>query len=265
LADVKWIKIVVDVFDDEKIKYIETLPNGDAIIVIWFKIICLAGKSNSNGFLMMTSKMPYTEEILSSMFGRDIKLLRLALMTFENLDMIEFIDNKIYLSKWEKHQNIEGLDKVREQSRLRAEKYRNKNKNANNNVTNNVTEPLLITQGNGTEVEEEIEVDKDLDIDLESEKEQEEDLDLKPPKAIQSISEICIQYLGDATGIHTMNVQGYMDTYGAGFVMHILNDIKPKGDTIMLSQLMIRFNEIANNNIQTVDEYIDFYKFNRRN
>lgn len=29
MADVKWIKIVTDIFDDEKIKEIEELPNKD--------------------------------------------------------------------------------------------------------------------------------------------------------------------------------------------------------------------------------------------
>ena len=44
MAEVKWIKIVTDVFDDEKILLIESLPEADSIIVIWFKLLCLAGK-----------------------------------------------------------------------------------------------------------------------------------------------------------------------------------------------------------------------------
>ena len=72
MADVKWIKIVTDIFDDEKIRFIETMPNGDEIIVIWFKILCLAGKSNSSGFLMFTSRLAYTEEMLASIFNRGV-------------------------------------------------------------------------------------------------------------------------------------------------------------------------------------------------
>ena len=34
-SDVKWIKITTDIFDDEKILLIESLPESDAIIVIW--------------------------------------------------------------------------------------------------------------------------------------------------------------------------------------------------------------------------------------
>jgi len=35
---VQWIKITTDIFDDEKIQLIESMPEGDTLIVIWFKI-----------------------------------------------------------------------------------------------------------------------------------------------------------------------------------------------------------------------------------
>ena len=64
-ADVKWIKIVTDIFDDEKILLIESMPESDGIIVIWFKLLCLAGKQNNNGILMLNDKLPYTDEMLA--------------------------------------------------------------------------------------------------------------------------------------------------------------------------------------------------------
>lgn len=39
MADVKWIKIATDIFDNRKIKQIEAMPKGEAIIVIWIKLI----------------------------------------------------------------------------------------------------------------------------------------------------------------------------------------------------------------------------------
>ena len=39
MADVKWIKLAVDMFDNRKIRQIETLPDGDGIIVIWVKLL----------------------------------------------------------------------------------------------------------------------------------------------------------------------------------------------------------------------------------
>lgn len=46
MAEIKWIKLSVNMFDDEKIKLIETMPEADTIIVIWVKLLALAGRSN---------------------------------------------------------------------------------------------------------------------------------------------------------------------------------------------------------------------------
>ena len=46
MADIKWIKITTDMFDDEKIKVIEAMPDRDAILIIWIKLLTLAGKVN---------------------------------------------------------------------------------------------------------------------------------------------------------------------------------------------------------------------------
>lgn len=134
MADVKWIKIVTDVFDDEKILMIETLPEADSIIVIWFKLLCLAGKQNNSGVFLM-GRMPYTDEMFATVFRRPINTVRLALKTFEDFGMIEIINDAVTIPNWEKHQSIETLDKIREQTRLRVAKHREKQKSLSGNVT----------------------------------------------------------------------------------------------------------------------------------
>ena len=80
----KWIKICSDIFDDEKILMIESLPNADNIIVIWFKLLCLAGKSNNSGVFLMNDKIAYSDEMLAAIFRRDVKIVRMALKTFQD-------------------------------------------------------------------------------------------------------------------------------------------------------------------------------------
>ena len=124
MADVKWIKITTDVFDNRKIRMIEKMPEGDAIIIIWFKILCLAGTINDNGMVMFTPEIPYTEEMIASQFDRPISIIRLAFQTFLRFGMIDVVDNIMMISNWEKYQNIEGMEKIREQNRLRKRKER---------------------------------------------------------------------------------------------------------------------------------------------
>lgn len=126
MAEVNWIKITTGIFDDEKIKLIDDLPESDAIFVIWIKLLILAGKVNENGALYLNEDIPYTDEMLATIFHRPLNTVRLALETFQQFKMIEIRQAVIQIVNWEKHQNIEGLDKIREQNRLRQQKHRQK-------------------------------------------------------------------------------------------------------------------------------------------
>lgn len=160
MSEIKWIKITTDIFDDEKICLIDALPDHDAILVIWFKILALAGKHNRNGLLMMSDKVHYTDEMLATIFRRPLNTVRMALGIFEQFGMVEIIDGIIALPNWEKHQNIDGMEKIKEQTRNRVARHREKQKTlALGNVTCNVT----VTESNATE--EDRDKDKELDKD----------------------------------------------------------------------------------------------------
>ena len=166
MAEVKWIKIVTDIFDDEKMLMIESLPERDGIIVIWFKLLCLAGKQNNSGVFMFNDKIPYTDEMLSTIFRRPLNTVRLALTTFEQYGMIEIVNNTITIPKWEKHQKVESLDMYRENGRKRVAKFREKQKeiicNVTSNVTSNVTHGGCNVTVTGIEKEKEKEKDKNI-------------------------------------------------------------------------------------------------------
>ena len=162
MSEIKWIKITTDIFDDEKICLIDALPDHDAILVIWFKILALAGKHNRNGLLMMSDKVHYTDEMLATIFRRPLNTVRMALGIFEQFGMIEIIDGIIALPNWEKHQNIDGMEKIKQQTRNRVARHREKQKTLalGSNVTCNVT----VTESNATEEDRDKELDKDKNI-----------------------------------------------------------------------------------------------------
>lgn len=118
MAEVKWIKITTDVFDDEKILMIESMPSADSIIVIWFKLLAFAGKSNNKGVFMMSNRIAYTDEMLASIFRRDVGIIRIALKTFQQFGMIEIVDNVITIPNWNKHQSLDAYEKRKERDRL---------------------------------------------------------------------------------------------------------------------------------------------------
>jgi predicted phage replisome organizer len=160
MASVKWIKLNVDMFDDEKIKIIQSMPEGDAILLVWIKLILLAGKTNEGGYIYISENMPYTEEMLSVVINKPLNIIRLAIETFTRLGMIENDEKGIYLVNFEKHQSLDKLEQIREQTRLRVAKHRAKLKE-NNDVT------LQVTQSNAIDKD----IDKEIDIDIENKKE----------------------------------------------------------------------------------------------
>ncbi|ARD47599.1 phage replisome organizer N-terminal domain-containing protein [Sporosarcina sp. P33] len=168
MADVKWIKLSVSMFDDEKIKLIEQMPEADTLLVIWLKLLAQAGKTNASGYIYLSENIPYTEEMLAAIFHRPLATVRLALKTFKDFGMLE-LDEHSYLSiaNWEKHQNIDGLEKMRKQTRERVARHRQlkainaPSKNVDKNVTlHSVTGNETVTNGNATELELELEKNK---------------------------------------------------------------------------------------------------------
>lgn len=117
-SDVKWIKIVTDIFDDEKMLLIESMPDHDAIIVCWFKLLCLAGKQNNHGVFLLNDKIAYTDEMLSTIFRRPLNTVRMALEVFKSFNMIEIIGGVITIPNWEKHQTLDSYEKKKERDRL---------------------------------------------------------------------------------------------------------------------------------------------------
>lgn len=166
MADVKWIKIVTDVFDDEKILLIDNLPERDGIIVIWFKMLCLAGKSNNGGVFMLNDKIAYTDEMLSTIFRRPVNTVRLALQTFEQFGMIEIINDIITIPNWNKHQSLDKLEQAREKTRKRVAKHREKQKAL---TACNVTSNADVTESNATDKnrkeKEKIRTDKEVEAE----------------------------------------------------------------------------------------------------
>lgn len=160
MSEVKWIKICTDIFNDEKILLIESMPEADSIIAIWFKLLCMAGKQNNGGVFMLNDKMPYTDEMFATIFRRPINTVRLALSTFEKFGMVEIVNNAYTIPNWEKHQSLDKLEQAKEKNRQRVAAHREKQKLlAQCNDYSNVT-PIT---SNATE--EEKDIDKDIDKD----------------------------------------------------------------------------------------------------
>ncbi len=124
MAVISWIKLSVNIFDDEKIKLIKSMPEGDSIILIWIQLLCLAGKTNDGGAVYIGQHMNYTDEMISTICGQPLNTARFALRTFEEFNMINLSeDGLISITNWEKNQNVEGMERVKTGNAERQQLY----------------------------------------------------------------------------------------------------------------------------------------------
>lgn len=153
---ISWIKLDINILDDAKIKIIRSHPNGDSVVLLWIGLLCLAMKSSRPGTIEISDGLPYTVDDLSNLFNIDKKTVEMGLALFVKYRMIETFDGgSIDVINFSKHQKIEEIERKRELTRIRVEKYRDKTRQCNALLTHDSVTVTLTDK------------DKDLDKDKE--------------------------------------------------------------------------------------------------
>lgn len=165
MADVKWIKITTDMFDNRKIKHLRRLPDGNNIVLIWIMLLTMAGRCNSGGMIFLTENIPYTTKMLADELNFEENTVKLALEALERFGMIVVREEFFAIAGWEEHQNIEGLDKIREQNRIR--KQRQRENAAMLSAPDRMSRECHVTSRDGHATDIDIEKDKDIDKEKE--------------------------------------------------------------------------------------------------
>ncbi|MDN4875699.1 phage replisome organizer N-terminal domain-containing protein [Bacillus cereus] len=168
MSEVKWIKLSTSMFEDEKIRLIESMPEADTLLIIWIRLLAQAGKTNASGYIFLSKNIPYSDEMLATLFNRPIATVRLALQTFQQFGMIEITDDQyICISNWEKHQNVDGLERVKQLNAERNRKYRERKKQQQLSLENKGNEnDVRMTSRDGTDIEEDKELDKEKELEI---------------------------------------------------------------------------------------------------
>ncbi len=212
MADITWVKLKTDMFDNEKIKLIEALPDSDTILIIWIKLIAYAGKVNAGGYIMLTENIPMNEEELATIFNRPLNTVRLALNTFERYGMITKSDEgAIKIANWELHQNIDGMERVKQLNAIRNRKYRERKKQKQ--LENNQPDDVSVTSRDDTE--------EDIDIDIERDKDKDERKVTRP----------------SSFDIFEQGGYGYLDPITMQKLFAWIDDFGDEGDSIVSKAL----------------------------
>ncbi len=128
MADVKWIKITTNMFDNRKIRHLRRLPDGNNIVLIWVMLLTMAGRCNANGMIFLTENIPYTPKMLADELDLEENTVKLALTALEQLNMVVMDQGFFSIAGWEEYQNVDRLSEIREYNRIAKQKSRAKQK-----------------------------------------------------------------------------------------------------------------------------------------
>ena len=174
MAAVKWIKMIVGMFDGMSFKKIKRAKNDgksirDKLTAVWFELMDLAGRCNHDGALVDSTGIPFTDlEDIAVQIDRDEEELKLCMAFYLKERMVIIIEDNVYsLANWGVYQNVESMEKIREQTRQRVARCRERKRLTGGNAYCNAT----VTACNA--LEEEGEEDKDIDTDIENERKNE--------------------------------------------------------------------------------------------
>lgn len=136
MAEVGWFRVATGVFGNRKVRQIERMSKGDSVLVIWFKLLALAATVNDGGLIYVTPEIPYDDAALADELRRAPALVKQALSALDQLGMvIRREGGHLFIPGWAEHQNIDGLERIREQNRQRKQAQRDRERSRDCHVT----------------------------------------------------------------------------------------------------------------------------------
>ena len=181
MAEVKWIKLTTDMFDNRKIKHLRRLPDGDSIVLIWVMLLTMAGRCNAGGMIFLTENIPYTHKMLADELDFEESTVVLALNALEDLDMVVKSNGHFTIAGWDEYQNIEGMEKIRESKRLAQARWRAKK----STVDTTVDSTRYLVDGADKEEDKEIDIEEENIIKAKTTK-------FIPP-TVEEVSDYCFE------------------------------------------------------------------------
>jgi predicted phage replisome organizer len=135
-------------------------------------LLTMAGRCNASGMIFLTENIPYTPKMLADELGFEENTVKLALEALERFGMIVTDAEYFAIVGWSEHQNTEGLEKIKEQNRLR--KQRQRERAALPSANQEMSRSCHVTSRDSHAT--------DIDIEIDKEKEKDKEDIIEPPK-----------------------------------------------------------------------------------
>ena len=96
-----WLKLDRRFFHRHDIRIVEAMPNGKDYILFYLKLLCES--VSHDGELRFSEAIPYNEQMLAVVTDTNVDVVKAALQTFSELNMIEILDDgTLYMTESQK-------------------------------------------------------------------------------------------------------------------------------------------------------------------
>ena len=200
-----WLKLNVDFFEREEVKLIENMPNGKEYIIFYMKL--LLKSANSDGKLLFKDVIPYTEDMLATVTGINVDVVRTAVKLFLKLGLMQKLsDGALFMLETQKMIGCET-----EYAKKKRE-YREKKKvEAIEDKSGTKKDVVQIEDRTKKDnVLQEIEIEKEIDIEIEKDiREKEKENSLTHSQSIKEKFSNLLLMIAQATKttVHQVSLQ----------------------------------------------------------
>lgn len=101
----------------KKIKKLLNSRDGDTYCRVWFQLLALAAKCNVHGAVLLGENIPITIDDLARIMNKTVNKLTTIMQQLVNLHMIFVEDETIYIKNWDVYQNLDKLEKIKEDNK----------------------------------------------------------------------------------------------------------------------------------------------------
>ena len=146
MANLQWLKLSTNFFDNNKIKLLESEKDGDTLIRVWIQLLTIAGQCMQEGKLMISENNSMTVHELATIIHKTDAKMENILNKLIHLEMLIYQENTYIIKNWYKYQSIDKYEKILEQNRARQKRFRDKKKEESNvtQTSSNVAEENIV-------------------------------------------------------------------------------------------------------------------------
>lgn len=125
-----WFKCFCDFYSEPRIRMIKKMKGGERVLIILEQLKCVAAQERNSGIFILPSGKPYTTELLAVAVDYPPRAVKEAVDVLVDFEILSRDENGVIsIEGWDEFQTLDKDALIREQTRQRVARYRDRLRN----------------------------------------------------------------------------------------------------------------------------------------